>query len=182
MRGVGDKAGEESGTRGTGWEKRRNMAWVRGGGRIISDRARLAEFSSMFHPPLPSHPPLYTRSMHARSLTLSRPQFVRINATPFVRRRGVGTKAEEANEKPGKFFTRRCVPSSKGNFRDNAITPPPDSPIFFFLSRFLWTGGKGDEDQQRGLSTGEDLVSNRAEELLIFLRGRYSLVALEERL
>lgn len=131
---------KEGGTRGTGWEKRRNMAWwVRGGGRIISDRARLAEFSSMFHPP----------SAHTlRSLTLSRPQFVCINAQPrdTVRRRNESGRSGKSR---GNSTLRSIVERVVGIFATTLSRPlfPLDALIFFFLPRFLW--GR-DDDQQRG--------------------------------
>lgn len=139
---------KEGGTRGTGWEKRRNMAWwVRGGGRIISDRARLAEFSSMFHPP----------SAHTlRSLTLSRPQFVCINAQPrdTVRRRNESGRSGKSRGNS----TRRCVPSSKGWWefsRQRYLAPFSPSTRLFSFSSSAFYGGET-------TTNSEDIVSNRA--------------------
>lgn len=104
---------------------------VRGGGRIISDRARLAECSRQCFTPLP----LYTHAPYTRFSPLPRPQFVCINAQPRDRSTPPGN--EEA-EKPGKFHSagKRRVPRREGraNFRDTAISTrvfPSPSPGFY---------------------------------------------------
>lgn len=129
-------------------------------------------FSSMFHPL-----PLYTHAPYTRFSPLPRPQFVCINAQPRDRSTPPGN--EEA-EKPGKFHSagKRRVPRREGraNFRDTAISTrvfPSPSPGFY---------GRHDCPQRREgrFSSGGEIVSARA--LLIFLRGRYSSVPLEEAL
>lgn len=122
----------------------RNMAGPRRRPYNFRPSAARRMFSSMFHPPL------YTHAPYTRFLTLSRPQFVCINAQPRDRSTPSGNGKEA--EKPGEIPLRGR--GCRARIFDACISSP---------SWFLWTARLSPTARRakRRLSTGREIVSRR---------------------